>query len=146
MLLDLYRDTVCVAEGRETSFPQRVARISLLISSKQRCFVMLWALQIFSGGLVWLQKRRRNRRISMRGKYVRQWGENYLPDSVWWGLYPKFGRNGIILWCRGVVVTLTGQQIHLQWPSGTTNRNRNDSRCEHWQQRMAADQDLQPVS
>ena len=50
MLLDLYRDTVCAEAGRETSFRQRLARISLRNSTKQRGFVMPWALQIFFWG------------------------------------------------------------------------------------------------
>ena len=80
----------------------------------------------------------------MRGQYVRQRGENHLPDSVWWGFYRKFGRNGVILWCRGVVVTLAERQIRLQRHSGITIRNRICSRCKHWWQRMAANQDLRP--
>ena len=50
MLLDLHRDTVCAEAGRETSFRQRLARISLRNSTKQRDFVMPWALQKNSGG------------------------------------------------------------------------------------------------
>ena len=57
MLLDLYRDAVCGGIRGETSLRQRLVTISLRNSKKQRYFVMPWALQIFLGGLVWLQKR-----------------------------------------------------------------------------------------
>ena len=50
LLLDLYRDAVCGGIRRETSFPQRLVGISLRNSTKQRDFVMPWALQIFLGG------------------------------------------------------------------------------------------------
>ena len=50
MLLDLHRDTVCAEAGSETSFRQRLARLSLRNSTEQRGFVMPWALQVFSGG------------------------------------------------------------------------------------------------
>ena len=50
MLLDLHRDAVCSPDRGETSFRQRLVGTSLRNSTKQRCFVMPWAVQYFSWG------------------------------------------------------------------------------------------------
>ena len=47
----------------------------------------------------------------MQGQYVRLRRENHLSESVWWRFCQKCDRNGVILWCRGVVLTLAGRLL-----------------------------------